>query len=297
MTEPRGKVGCRRLATEDSVQKVPLPFVVFYPTLAPEAVERFGPYEISVAADAPPEGERIPLVAISHGTGGSGLVYRDLSAYLARAGFAVAFFDHPGNNRNDDRLKGTAINLENRPRHVRRVIDAAFADPLLGPRLAPGKVGLLGHSMGGYTGLALAGGRPRAFAHETPEGTPRPLFVESDPRLRALVLLAPATGWYMGDGALANVDLPILMVTGEKDEHTPPFHADVVKRGVRDPSRIDHRVIPNGGHFAFLTPFPAAMVTPGFLPAQDPEGFDRAAYHRVMNPAIEAFLRGALDVT
>ncbi|MFY0568662.1 hypothetical protein ACN28E_33250 [Archangium lansingense] len=47
---------------------------------APERLEHFGPYPLSVATDAPVEGERLPLVAISHGTGGSPWTYRGMAA-------------------------------------------------------------------------------------------------------------------------------------------------------------------------------------------------------------------------
>jgi hypothetical protein len=61
---------------------------------------------------------------------------------------------------------------------------------------------------------------------------------------------------------------------------------------VRDPRRVDHVVVPGAGHFAFVSPFPPEMVRPGFLPSQDPPGFDRAAYQPVLNGEILGFLRG-----
>jgi predicted dienelactone hydrolase len=289
-------VGGRTADAVDPVTGERLPITLLYPTKAEGAPVRFGPYAITFARDAEPEaeGERLPVVAISHGTGGSPWVYRDLASYLARAGFVVVLLEHPGNNRNDDRLANTLANLENRPRHLRMAIDAAFADGLLGARLAPKGVAVIGHSLGGYTALALAGGHPTSYAHESPDGQPRAIAVERDPRMKALVLLAPATAWFMLDGALSDVDVPILMRAGEKDEHTPAFHAEVVLRGVRDPARVDHAVVPNAGHFAFLTPFPPEMVKPGFLPAQDPAGFDRGAYLPRLYDEVSAFLRRAL---
>jgi predicted dienelactone hydrolase len=59
-----------------------------------------------------------PLVVVSHGTGGSHLLYRALAAHLARNGFVVALPEHPQNNRNDNDLGGTAANLAQRPRPV-----------------------------------------------------------------------------------------------------------------------------------------------------------------------------------
>jgi predicted dienelactone hydrolase len=283
--------GCHAVALTDAAQGARVPTWLLYPARALERPERFGAYTLNVAMDAPVAGERLPLVVISHGTGGSPFVYRGLAEYLARSGFVVALLEHPGNNRNDNGLAGTAENLENRPRHLRLVIDAAFADDRLGARLSDGGVAIIGHSLGGYTALAVAGGRPTAFPYETSDGQARPISVTRDARVRALVLLAPATVWFMAEGALRDVDLPILMRSAERDEYTPLLHAEIVKHGVRDASRVDHCVVPNAGHFAFLTPFPPAMVSASFPPAHDPGGFDRAAYQQILFREILTFLR------
>ncbi len=257
---------------DDPVRGVRVPVTLLYPSRTRGEAVRFGPYEIVGARDAAPDGDRMPLVAVSHGTGGSPYVYRDLAAHLARAGFAVALVVHPGNNRDDDRLAHTVQNLEDRPRHLRLALDAAYADALVGPHLQPGAVAVVGHSMGGYTALAVAGGRPMSSPYDAPSGPPRPVPVTPDARVRALVLLAPATVWYAHEGALAEVRAPILLRTAEKDELAPPFFGDLVVRGVPDAARVEHAVVPGAGHFAFLTPFPPHMARPGFLPAQDPAG-------------------------
>jgi predicted dienelactone hydrolase len=287
-------VGCRALDVEDVVQGARVPGRVLYPSRAPERLEQFGPYPLSVATEAPVEGERLPLVVISHGTGGSPWTYRGMAVHLARAGFVVALPEHPGNNRSDNSLANTAANLENRPRHVRLVLDAVFGDAELGKRLSPGGVGVIGHSMGGYTALAMAGGRPSSFPNESPDGQARAIPVVHDPRVRALVLLAPASPWFMAEGALAGVEIPILMRTAERDEHTPAMHAEIILGGVPHPGRIDHRVVPNAGHFSFQSPFPPAMTRPEFPPSQDPAGFDRAAFQPVLHAEILAFLRASL---
>jgi hypothetical protein len=98
----------------------------------------------------------------------------------------------------------------------------------------------------------------------------------------------------MAEGALADVDLPILMRTAELDEHTPAMHAEIILRGVPSPQRINHRVVPNAGHFSFQSPFPPAMTRPEFPPSQDPKGFDRLAFQPVLHAEILTFLRDSL---
>ncbi len=287
-------VGCRTADVNDPVQGVPIPMRLLYPTRAPERTERFGPYETEVAINAPAESGQFPLLVISHGGGGSPLTHRDLAAYLVRAGFVVALPEHPGNSRTDNSLEGTAANLENRPRHIRLAIDAAFADVAIGALLLPDKAALIGHSMGGYTALAVAGGRPIASPHETVGGQIQPVAVSRDRRVRALVLLAPACAWFWSDRALADIDVPIFLRTAEKDELADHLQVDFIKSGVRDPRQVEHRVVPNAGHHAFQSPFPRSMTRPDFLPSQDPEGFDRAAFQPVLYAEILSFLRSVL---
>ena len=280
----------RVISPNDDVQGVPVPTSLLYPTDATPHSVKVGAYSLDVAPDAPVAGGDLPLVVFSHGTGSSPWLVRDLACTLARAGFVVALPEHPGNNRSDDHLANTLPNLVNRPRHLRVVLDAAFADEVVGPRLSRGGVAVMGHSLGGYTALALAGGRPSAFAHLSPDGLPRPFAVERDTRVRALVLLAPATAWFLADGALAEVDVPIFLRTGELDELAPPFHGDVVARGIVDSRKLDHVVVPGAGHFAFVSPFPPEMTRPDFVPSHDPPGFDRAAYQPRLHAEILAFL-------
>jgi predicted dienelactone hydrolase len=230
-------------------------------------------------------------VLISHGSGGSPLVYRTLVRFLARNGYIVAAPEHPRNNRNNNELAGTAEILSSRPRHLR--ISAATALEELA-KSATGRVAAIGHSLGGYTALALAGGKPKCFAWETKDRVERDIEVEHDDRIRAMVLLAPATVWFRGPGALSAVRIPILMLTGEKDHLTPALHREIVLAGVGDPSLVDHRIIDNAGHFAFTSPFPESMAKPDFEPAKDPEGFDRAEFQHEMNRYILAFLRRVL---
>lgn len=144
--------------------------------------------------------------------------------------------------------------------------------------------------MGGYTALAAAGGLPTSFPHETPDGQPQLIEVAPDPRIQSLVLLAPASVWFRAEGALSAVSVPILMLDAEKDPYTPSFHAQIILRGVTDRNKIQYRTVENAGHFSFLSPFPESMITPSFLPSQDPLGFDRKQFHEVLNAEILSFL-------
>ncbi|CAN5911839.1 alpha/beta fold hydrolase [soil metagenome] len=287
-------VGCRPLAVHDPVQQVRIPTWLLYPTHAPERLERFGMYSLEVAPAAEIAGDQLPLVVISHGTGGTPWAYRGLAAHLVRHGFVVAMLEHPGNTRRDDALAHTVVNLTNRPRHVRVVIDAALADPDLGPRIAHHRIAIAGHSMGGYTALAVLGGRAVTLPTQTPEGRPLPVATDADPRVRAAILLAPAIDWFGSDDALAAVTAPIFVRTGERDQLASASRVRWVLRSHAAPAAIDHADVPNAGHFGFMSPFPPDMQRPDLPPSQDPPGFDRPAYQTVLHAEIASFLSSAL---
>jgi len=275
--------GSRELRVDDAVQGVSFPVVALYPTHTASETRRFGPYLMDTAADAPIAAGRFPLVAISHGTGGSHLLYRSLATHLAQNGYVVALIEHPGNNRNDNALAGSDENLLNRPRHVRLALDAVAGATALAGSVDGGQAAVIGHSLGGYTALALAGGIPWTQSGRRLEGCP-------DARIRALVLLAPATAWYGHPDSLKQVSVPILMLSAEHDAYTPGWHADIVRNGVPERARVSSRVVAKAGHFSFLSPFPPALRNPTFLPSTDPEGFDREAFHAQLPGEVLRFL-------
>ena len=284
--------GCRLLDVEDSIQEAVIPLALLYPAIGAESTEHFGPYTLDVARDAAVADGVWPLVVISHGHSGTPWAYRELAKHLALAGFVVALPAHTGNTRNDNSLAGTAANLANRPRHITLSIDAALADPVLETHIATGGVAVIGHSIGGYTALAAAGGQPWTGPYEKKGAVPAPVPVTPDARIRALVLLNPATFWFVAE-SLRAVRLPILMRTGEKDELAPAGHARNVIDGVGDPALVEHKEIAGAGHFSFMSKFPPEMTRPEFKPSQDPEGFDRDA----IQPALFADITGFLQRT
>lgn len=302
--------GCRVVEVFDPVQQRRVPCWLLYPTSGAPRVEPFGPYPVEVAMNASVEGEGLPLVVLSHGNAGTPWSHRGLAVHLAREGFVVAAIEHPGNSRSDNSLADATgvpkvANLESRPRHVRLVADAAFADAEVGGRLRSGRVAVVGHSIGGYTALAAAGGRAMTFPDDVDlarrmspdEGTARlafPVATGADPRVRAAVLLAPALGWFMADDALSAVRVPLMVRVGERDLLCSKGLVERALRSVPERSLIDLVEVPNAGHFSFQSPFPPSMSGPHFPPSQDPPGFDRARYQETLQAEVAAFLRASL---
>ena len=289
---------------------------LYYPTQTPARAIAMGPFTVTVAPEAPPVAKFKGLIVLSHGTGGSELGHSRLAESLARAGYLVAALRHPGDNWQDRSLLSVSAEhyFRERPRQVSRVIDALLSDPEWKDRIgrdARGPwVGAVGHSAGGYTVLALAGGQPdvsRLAAHCAAARTDDPIFCRTggtsepsaaasatprasapltDPRVRAVVALAPV-GVVFTAQSLAGIRMPVAVYEAEQDRWlVPRFHTGWIVSNL--PGAQLHRV-PNAWHFAFMdTPSMSIPSEDGDIRA-DPPGFDRSAFLQRLAVDVPAF--------
>jgi predicted dienelactone hydrolase len=172
-----------------------------------------------------------PIVMFSHGLGGSQWGYAYLGRHLAEHGIVSIHCSHPGSDwllwdgkgmgagiANLRTANADPVNWRERPRDITFLIDQldAFESrvPALAGRLARDRIAAVGHSLGAYTVLALAGLRPTLPG----EGD----HVLADRRVRAVVAMSPqGSGGFLPPGCWAGVDRPVLLMTGTKDEE--PF--------------------------------------------------------------------------
>ncbi len=288
---------------------------IWYPSKAPAEPQRLGLFEQTVANGGAVTGRDLPLIVMSHGTGGSFEGHYDTALAVAEAGFVVAAVTHTGDNYREQTEFGR---LENRPRHIKVLIDYMLASWRHHDALDPSRIGMFGFSAGGFTALVAIGGTPDlrtvapycaahpdewscrmlkerkidVSANMTGQSMAAPNWVH-DPRIGAAVIASPAVAYAFSTEALSTVMVPIQLWRGDSDEILPhPNYAQAVYD--RLPVKPEYHVVPNAGHFAFLAPCTPSLAAVAPEICRDPAGFDRAAFHREFNPAVVAFFKDKL---
>jgi predicted dienelactone hydrolase len=195
-----------------------------------------------------------PLVLFSHGAAGTRYASLYLTEHLASYGFVVMAPDHTGDTFVNAEDEGVFVRSHmTRPIDIVRVIDFADAESTAGGAMKGmidiERVAVMGHSSGAWTAL-LAGGGQRdfraleAWCADNPDdfwvcGTmmgqeetlaeligldvvPEGLWpAVGDPRVDAIVPLAPGNATAFGPEGLAAVKVPSLVMIGTNDMFLP----------------------------------------------------------------------------
>jgi predicted dienelactone hydrolase len=302
-------VGFQRVTAPDP-DGAPLEVGIWYPSNAAAVPVNMGPTTQTVAMAGPIEGSALPLVVISHGTGGSLLGHYDTAIALAQAGFVVAALTHTGDNYADT-SRNTLV-ME-RPRHINRLIDFMLSGWDSHGRIDPSRIGMFGFSSGGFTTLVNIGGVPdlgkiapycqdhpgdyacrlaatRPGAASAAAPGPRGL---ADPRIKSAVVAAPAIGFTFSPDGLKNVSIPVSLWRAEDDTVLPhPWYAEAVRQALPRPP--EYHVVPKAGHYDFLAPCSAALAALAPVICTSAVGFDRAAFHATFDAAVVEFFRRTL---
>jgi len=302
------EVGWRSMSLPPAAgASAPVPVALWYPAEA-GAVARnipMGPFGVRAAPGAPAAASVRGLIVVSHGTAGTELGHARLAESLAARGYLVAALRHPGDNWQDESLRTQRAEryFDERPRQVSRVIDALLADAAWSPRIARDargpRIGAVGHSAGGYTVIALAGGLPDAQRIEThcrehggedpilcglprgnsgtsgtapPPATAAPL---KDARVRAVAAMSPMAVVFDPE-SLRRVTTPVAIWVADLDRFlVPRFHAEWAAKQLPSTTM---RHVPNAWHYAFMDAPTMSISSPDGDLAANPPGFDRSRF-------------------
>ena len=216
-------------------------------------------FYIPEANNNPSTGSGTPLVVLSHGYAANRRFLAYLARHLASHGYTVVALEHPGSNI--DLLSEGDLTLHpgellspqellDRPEDISFLLDELDQlnrySRVLSNQFNTENVTVIGHSLGGYTALALAGGEldlkaVRRFCREvSPLGRtpadwlqcagaklPDSTLQMRDHRVKKAIALNPMISHLFGEEGLKNVTIPTVIFSSSKDAITPSLSNQV----------------------------------------------------------------------
>ncbi|MEM6434966.1 MAG: alpha/beta fold hydrolase [Cyanobacteria bacterium P01_D01_bin.115] len=243
-----------------------------------------------------------PVIVISHGAASNRQTFAYLAKHLASHGYAVAVLDHADTNTEKFERFLTGLegppdpqSLLNRPQDISALLDAleqqAAARSEL-QRLTFESVGVLGHSLGGYTVLAAAGAQlQRQQLAEVCGDTvaEQPLlnlsmllqcrFLElpataswdvKDDRIQAVMAINPLTSHIFGADGMGELTIPTLLVAATDDYFVPALPEQIEPFELISSKDKYLVIIENGTHFTPLDLGEQVLAIPDFLIGPEP---------------------------
>ncbi len=235
---PAPGIGVRTIEYKDLARHRPVVIELWYPAKQTgpldEPADDYWIYPKEMRNIPIAEG-KFPLIFMSHGQGGDRRNQSWLAEALVKNGFVVASVEHHGNSR---RTYDSLISLRfwERARDISFAIDQVLKEKFLEGRVLPKKIGLIGYSLGGMTGLSLAGARAQNVKAIVKAQQEHHKEIEldlveqvdfsdaegdfTDSRIKAMVLLSPAA-FIFPSQSLGCVKIPVALVASEDDEVLP----------------------------------------------------------------------------
>ncbi len=191
-----------------------------------------------------------PLVVVSPGLGANRQFFSYLARHLASHGLTVAALEHPDpltkniSNVSSPNQLLPATEFINRPKDISFLLDQLSKlnqqPGALQGKLNTETVSVIGHSLGGYTALAVAGGELDLQQLRQACKNPNPLaqapadwlqcgaatLIDSklklqDKRVKNAIALNPVIGQLFGENGLNKVSVPVLILASTDDAITP----------------------------------------------------------------------------
>lgn len=240
-----------------------------------------------------------PLVVIAPGLNSNFQAFTYIADHLASYGFAIAGIDFPESDaaRMQDSLQGLdAFPNPNawleQPKDVTLVLDTlaqkAATDPAWQGKFDTNNVGILGHSLGGYTAIASGGAtlewpellqqceqlnqpnqinlNPALLWQCQGVGSAPPASNLRDERIKAVLAINPVTNPIFGPDGMKNLAVPTLIVAGSKDIFAPPVPEQIIPFSLIEDVDKYLLLVQNGTHLSFLEDtdnLPEKIVGPG----------------------------------
>jgi len=291
-----------------------LAFALFYPAVIAKSAKPVSlPFftNLHFYDNAKPLTDHVkrPLIIFSHGYGSNGVYYAWFAEFLAARGYIVAAVYHYRANTYDSNAMYLASKLWQRPLDVSADINFLLKSKEWGPLIDPDRIGVAGHSQGGFTSLWVGGAKvnPKQFLFfqniwknnwMVPAYIRKPLPLDAKPalhvkdaRVKAAFAMAPGDikVFGMDEPGLKQLSIPTYIIVGERDTQTPPkdnaeFAAKYIPNVQLEiiPGHVDHEIFVNECNQIGKDSFPEACI--------DAPGIDRTKLHEsIGNSALKFF--------
>lgn len=281
----------------------PVAFTLFYPAAIQQEMPLFKmplftDHHLYKDAPALSDGVKRPLVIFSHGRGSNGLYYSWFAEYLAARGYIVATTYHYKANTYDATIMYLANKLWQRPVDISLIITYLLENKTWNPLIDPDRIGVAGHSQGGFTALWIGGAKvnkdkyldfqrvwinnamvPEYLRKELPLDAEPALHVE-DKRVKAVLAMAPGDiqAFGMDKEGLQQLKIPTYIIVGAGDTQTPvkenaEFAAKYIPNAKLEviPGPVGHEIFVDECSQMGRDQFPEACI--------DPTGVNRGKLH------------------
>jgi len=316
-------IGQKNIDLKDAKRNRPIVTEIWYPTHDTTGTNGTKDYPFKLprtSKDAQIASGKYPLILLSHGTGGNRISQMWLACELVGTGYIVASVDHFGNTL-DNKIPENFVRIWDRPLDLSFLLDHLLSDETWSASIDSDKIGMVGFSLGGYTGMALAGAQAdfellRQFAG-TKQGASEfnvpelgddsylitPELVNEgnrkssdlkDERIGTFIIMAPALGTaFRSEEQLASVQEPLLIIGAEKDERTP-----IENNALHYHKLVEHsqylQLEGEIGHYIFMNEAKNQLKRNAKEIFQDEKGVNRREVHQKVAKAIINFLDESL---
>ena len=291
---------------------------IWYPTATAATSTLFGQnalfYGFHAIADAEPVAKSLPILLISHGSGGNAERLGWLAAHLAISGMIVVAPNHPGTTSRDSDPHQT-VKVWERPQDLSAILDFLQATPPAGLKPDFTRIAVLGFSIGGHSALGLSGvtlSKPAFVDYCARMGDQleckwlrdggvvfsdinQALYEQSnlDTRITTTIAIDPAWAPAMTQSSLEQMPLPTLLINlGASGTVPEAVQADRIATHLPNARQ---EWVDGASHFSFL----AECSTLGWIIigivgeeniCADPGGKKRGLAHRELKQIISQFL-------
>ena len=261
--------------TDDSNR--PLNTAIWYPTQDKSNTTLIGDNPAFIGTQVVKDGEiqsgTFPVVLLSHGYRGNWRNQNWLATALAHRGYIVASVNHPGTTSFDQSPEQAAKWWE-RPRDITRTLDYLLSEVLWKQSVNANNITAIGHSLGGWTVMQLAGAKidratfeaecliypnPRTCGLSEELGLSQVQTAEpndkglSDPRIKRVVSLDLGLARSFSIVSLNDIKVPTLILAAGIDIGDLPqaLESGYIAEHVPINSRR-YKVYDNATHFSFI---------------------------------------------